>query len=287
MTAPALRASRWRTGRIAAARVVRRVVPSDRLLPSYLIVGTKRGGSTSLHEYILRHPDVLPAAVAKGTRYFDVNHGRGWRWYESHFPTTRAAERHHRAHGRDPIVGEASPYYSFHPLAAPRIARELPDARLVLVVREPVERAWSHYRYEVARGFETLDIDAALDAEDERLAGEAERLTTDPEYVSHAHRHFSYLARGRYAEQIRRLWDHVGRDRLLVVSSERLFADAPAVLDEVATHLGLAPFPAIAARAHKANEPADVPDTVRTRLRAYYEEPNEELFALLGVRFAW
>jgi hypothetical protein len=273
--------------RKAVERGLARGRPGGRMLPGYLIIGAKRGGSTSLHEYLLAHPDVLSPLVTKGSRYFDVHHDRGWAWYRSQFPSQRTADRHRRRTGTVPIVGEASPYYLFHPAAPARIAAALPDVRLLAVLRDPVERAWSHHRYEVARGFEHLDFEAALDAEPDRLAGEEDRLLADPRYVSHAHRHFSYLARSRYAEQLERLFDHVPPTRVKVVWSEHLFADPDAALGEVCRFLGLDPMQASDHRAVKANAPATIPAPVAARLRAYFAPHDGRLSALLGMPCPW
>ncbi len=127
--------------------------------------------------------------------------------------------------GREARAFECSGYYLFHPLAAQRLAAELPDAQVVVLVRDPVERAMSAHRHELARGFEDLPLDEALARESERLAGEAERLAAEPDYRSYAHRHHGYLARGEYGEQIARFVDALGPDRVHVVDADALFAD--------------------------------------------------------------
>src|SRR6266508_3758960 len=180
----------------AGGRLLAGATSGARMLPGFLVIGTKRGGSTSLYEYLIRHPDVAGCLLTKGSNYFDVNFGRGWSWFRAAFPL---------AGGRRTIAGEASPYYMFHPLAPQRIAAALPEVRLIAVLRDPVERAWSHYRYERHRGYEDLPFEEALRREPERLAGEAERMVAEPGYSSFAHRHLAYLARGRYAEQLERI----------------------------------------------------------------------------------
>ena len=106
---------------------------------------------------------------------------------------------------------ESSPYYMFHPLAAGRIARDLPGVKLLVLVRDPVERAYSAHAHELARGFETEPFERALELEDERLGGEAERITADPAYLSHSQQHHAYVARGQYADQLERAGGAVRR----------------------------------------------------------------------------
>ena len=93
----------------------------------------------------------------------------------------------------------------FHPLAGERIRRDLPGVKLLVLVRDPVERAYSAHAHELARGYETEPFERALELEDQRLAGEAERIVAQPGYLSHSHQHHAYLARGRYADQLERL----------------------------------------------------------------------------------
>ncbi len=243
--------------------------------PGFLVIGTKRGGSTSCYEWIAQHPQVAPCRTGKGTHYFDVNHTRGEAWFRAGFPAQREPWR---------ITGEGSPYYMFHPLAVERIAATLPEVRLIAVLRDPVERAWSHYKYEVARGHETLGFGEALDAEPERLRGEEDRLRADPAYVSEAHRYHTYLQRGHYAEQLQRVYAHVDPSRVLVLRSEELFADPHEQLARVWSFLGLDRVDLEGLRAHKAGaQPSSVPEDQAARLAAYYAPHNAALLELTGL----
>ena len=268
-----------------AGHVGARLTGATPMLPAFLIVGGKRCGSTSLYEYVIRHPAVVPSRAQKGTHYFDVNFVRGLGWYRSKFPTEA---RFGRDRDERRITGEASPYYMFHPLAPARIAVTLPDVRLIAALRDPVERLWSHYRYSVARGCETLPITDALDREPERLAGEVERIEADPAYQSYAHRHHTYLARGHYAEQVEALQARFGRDRLLVLQSEALFAAPEATLRRVFRFLDLDEEPVLGPLpVYKAGRDQTMPPEVRERVDDYYAERNDRLYALPGIDFRW
>src|SRR6478609_8924353 len=157
-----------------------------RMQPSFLVIGAQRAGTTTLYRVLSEHPSVARPTASKGIRYFELEYHRGPRWYAGHFPLKALARR---KHGPDVVTFESSGYYSFYPLAAARIARDLPGVKVVMMVREPVERAYSAHRHELARGFETEEFEAALALEEERLAGEVERMTADPSYESFHHRH--------------------------------------------------------------------------------------------------
>jgi hypothetical protein len=255
-----------------------RLTSRARLLPGFLIVGAQRCGTTSLYRALSQHPAVRKAVLHKGVHYFDMNYGRSLGWYRAHFPLA----------ARTPSVTfESSPYYLFHPLAADRIAADLPAAKLLVLVRDPVERAYSAHAHELARGFEDQPFEAALALEDQRLAGEAERIAADPGYLSHSHQHHAYLARGRYVEQLERLADRVGRDRVLVVDSGDFFTTPEPVYDAVTEFLGLprAPYPAF--ERHNARPRSALPEALRRELADYFEPYDERLTTWLGQPPSW
>lgn len=265
----------------AARRQLAGIAGGERELPSYFIVGTKRGGTTSLSDYIQQHPNVLRPLVEKGCRYFDVNYSRGWEWFVQNMPSAKEADRLELDTGIRPIVGESSPYYAFHPDSPRRISEAFPEARLIFIVRNPVLRAWSHYNFERSLGFETLEIHDALDAEPTRLSNQ------DPEARAFAHRHHSYLTRGLYADQVRHMWEHFDPEQLLVVRSESLFEEPEATMSAVHRHLGLADHAGDYRIIKKANSYDKIPDDVRDRLIDYYAEPNSHLAELFGRQLGW
>jgi Sulfotransferase domain len=258
----------------------RRLTGPLRGLPSALIIGAQRSGSTSLFNYLAQHPNVLPP-LGKEIHYFDLHYARGVRWYRGRFPFT------HRL--RPPAITiDASPYYLAHPLAAERAHRLLPEVKLVALLRNPIERAFSHYQHEIRDGRETLPFAEALDREAERLAGEEERLQADPGYYSHNHHRYSYVRRGHYLEQLLRWTRRYPRSQLLVLQSEWLFQDPAAASAAVYEFLGL--------RAHRLEKykpfyqgayDRRIPADVRRRLAAHYEPLNRELYQWLGREFDW
>lgn len=258
-----------------------------RTTPDYLIVGAQRCGTTSLYKTLVQHPSVLPAGLHKGIHYFDTAYNRGFGWYRSHFPTTVAARMSARRHGARTITGEASPYYMFHPLAAERIARDLPGVRLIVLLRDPAERAHSAYTHERARGFETEDFETALDLEEERLAGEDKKFRSDPFYVSTPHQHNAYVGRGHYVDQLERLERLVGREQMCVIDSDELFAHFDVVLPEVLTFLGLRAWLPEAFEQKNTRPRSALPRIVRNRLEAEFQASDERLATWWGRTPSW
>lgn len=249
-------------------------------LPSALIIGAQKGGTTSLFNYLVRHPDVLPP-FGKEIHYFDLHYARGVRWYRGRFPYG------YRLRG-GALTLDASPYYLMHPQAPGRAAHLLPDAKLVVLLRNPVDRAFSHYQHEVRGGRESLSFGEAIEMEAERLAGEEERLRADSGYYSYNHHRYSYTRRGRYIEQLRRWVEHFPRSRLLVLQSERLFRDPADTIGEVQEFLGLRPHGGEAYKTFlQGAYDREMPPELRRRLVTYFEPCNSELYQWLGEEFDW
>ncbi len=258
-----------------------------RILPSFLIVGAQRSGTTSLSRTLDEHPAVFTAVLHEEVHFFDVSYRRGLSWYRSHFPLLATARRSARQADVAPVSFESSPYYMFHPLAPERIARDLPGVRLLVLLRDPVERAYSGHAHEVAHGFESEPFESALELEPARLAGQAERIAADPGYFSYSHQHHSYIARGQYADQVERLERHFGRDRLHVVDSGDFFTDPEVVYDGVLAFLGLPHRGSPAFKRRNARPRSPMPDSVRKALEEHYRPYDERLAAWLGHEPSW
>lgn len=275
MTPPAIRVR----GRQAVVWWGTRTAGSRRL-PDFLVIGGQRCGTTSLYRALTAHPEIRRPQLHKGVNYFDMNYARGEAWYRGHFPTERAS--------RGTRVFDASGYYMFHPQAPGRIVRDLPDVKLIAMVRDPVERAFSAYKHELARGFETEESFArAVELEDERLDGETERMLADPTYQSFSHRHHAYRRRGEYARLLAPFVEGVGRDRLLIIESESFFAEPEREFGRIIDFLDIARvFPESFDR-HNARPGSGLDADVVASLRAHYAPHDAALAELLGRPPVW
>lgn len=254
----------------------RRLTAPLRPLPGAVLLGTMKGGTSSLYGYLKRHPDTLPAN-RKEVHFFDLNHFRGEGWYRAHFPV-----------GLRGLAYEATPYYLFHPHAPRRMQAMLPDAKLLILLRNPVTRAWSHFRHEVRAGRELRSFAEALAAEPREVGVDAERLDMDPGgYARNHHRH-AYLGRGRYVEQLERWFAVYPRSQFLVLKSEALFRETAATFERVVSFLDLAPWaPETFETRNVGGEKAALDPALRAQLERYFQPHNERLAALLGPEFSW
>lgn len=292
------RAPRWvKDGADAVTRRYAIATVADRPLPDFMVIGTKRGGTTSLFNYLSSHPGILglypQVRGKKGTEFFFPAKyhpaRRSLNWYRSHFHTHAYRRRLAKRLGYQPLSFEASPYYMWDPRTAARVQAAAPQMKAIAVIREPVRRAWSHYQERVQNGVEPLSFHAALDAEDSRLAGEAERMLDDPTYYSAAFDWYSYRRRGEYLEQIKRWHTSFPPEQLLVIRSEDLYRDTQLTMDRICTFLGIPPAELPTTRAYNATwrTREEPPGRTAADLSAHFAPLNRDLEAYLGVPLGW
>ncbi len=295
-----------RSGLMDGARIVGRSVVRGAAMstadlrpePDVVIIGVKRGGTTSLFRDLERHPAMCPLVPSarrlplrenmKGAHYFDSDMHRSNRWYRSHFPTVLTRRwRARRAGGA--FTAEASPYYLFHPLAASRAAAALESTRFVVLLRDPVERTVSHWAEQTRNGVEDLPLADALAAESIRLGTSAERLAAGTLGASHAHEQQSYASQSEYAASIERWLAAVGPDRLLVMFAEDYYRDPPSVLDSITDTLGVDPLPTPDDATHRnaAPRPSAIDAELERLLIERFTPDVDRVAQIVGRRPPW
>lgn len=244
--------------------------------PDFLVLGAQKAGTTTLYDLLMRHPDTQSART-KEISYFDRFYSYGDAWYRSNFPKGSA------------LTGEATPCYLYVDAARARIAQDLPQStRFIVILRNPVDRAISHYFHERRLGYETLDLEGAFAAEPTRINAEASQLLGRPYENRSKGQSFSYINRGLYARQLEAWFSAFPRKNFYVETSDRFFADPDAVMEEVFSHLGLSPVQLPPTRPRNVGVYAGkVPDRVYDQLRSRFAEPNAELAKLLGRELPW
>lgn len=239
--------------------------------PEFIIVGAAKCGTTSLFKYLAQHPR-LAAAHEKEVRFFDRRYSRGTRWYQSHF--SFAWHDHARF--------EASPSYMFFPGVSTRIAQLIPDARIVVLLRDPVERAWSHFQHNVRRGTrESRTFEVAIEAD-----VEAWHERGFPQRYLPEESHYSYFRRGVYVDQIEPYIRQFGDERVLVLRSEDMFEDPQHTVNHVCEFLGVEHFQLSDARARNVGSSKQaVP--LGSELQHLYSPHNKRLYEMLGSPPWW
>jgi sulfotransferase family protein len=274
------------------AKMYRGITGPLRLLPDFLIIGTQRGGTTSLYNYLIARPGVGPAMV-KELHYFDKKFNKGLLWYRAHFPSSIQKYSYQFTHKQAFVTGEASAYYLFHPHVPKRVSTVLPHVKLIVMLRNPVDRAYSQYNFEVDLGRETLPFEEALDREGERISREREKMIADEGYVSFDYSRYSYLARGIYVDQLQTWMSLFPKEQFLILKSEDFYADPVTALDHTSKFLNLAELePHEKKKKYKLHNYNTTPypkmnPATRKRLIEYFEPHNARLYDLLGVELGW
>ncbi len=259
-------------------RKLRNILSGLRTTPSYLVIGAQKAGTSSLYQTLNEHPQLIPARE-KEVHFFDLNYPKGIAWYHDHFPLST---------GKNQQTGEASPYYMYHPLAAERVCNYNPAMKLIALLRNPIDRAYSHYHHIRGYGLEDLtSFEAAIEAEHLRLEGLDQELRSGNQEVSLRHRHWSYLSRGCYAQQLNTWLAHFPREQLLLLTSESLFDQPDESLQSCFEFLGLDEFKVQQLPQLLKQDYTPMKSETRAALRSYFAKDVDELRAQFNVGKSW
>jgi hypothetical protein len=237
--------------------------PDIGALPDFVIIGAQKGGTSFLYYLLTRHPLVEPAA-RKELHFFDQpeHFDNGAEWYRRCFPRLSLKD------GQRSITGEATPYYLFDPPVAERMAEIVPKAQLIALLRNPIDRAYSHYQMQVKRGTEPRTFEEAIEQQ-----------------------HSSYVSRGIYVDQLLRWFEFFSKEQMLILKSEDFFERPVEILKVVLTFLDLPDWQPDASdlqqRRHTGAYKQKMDPSTRRRLEAYFEPYNQRLYECLDVDFGW
>lgn len=277
--------SLWRTFKNRYSVQYRNATRHLRVLPDFIIIGAQKCGTSALYDGLCAHPNVASAWI-KEVHFFDLDYEKGLAYYRRYFrPLWEIAVS--RAMGKRWVTGEASPYYIYHPRVAARIAKDLPHVKLIVLLRNPVDRAFSNYQHEVRNGFETLPFEEALLAEEQRVAPDREAMARDPLFKPYNHPHFSYVNRGLYAQQLDVWFRHFPREQFFIATNEELDRDYNGVFGRVCQFLKIPVVQAKAVRSHVGGYNEQMSAETREQLTQFFRPHNERLYGLIGRDLGW
>jgi len=241
-------------------------------LPDFIIIGTQKGGTTSLFYYLYQHPE-LNLSYKKEIYFFNLYFEKGLSWYKSHFPLRINSK----------ITGEATPSYLFHPKAARRAKSILPDVKLIVLLRNPIDRAYSGYAMGLRRNTEPLNtFEATIKREFEALR----KQNATEEYTQEKHNLY-YLERGKYYSQLSWWLKHFQREQFLFIKSENFFQNPESELIRVYKYLGISTILPDDLSKRNVGKYDKVSSETVTKLDHYFKEENQKLIDLLGEEFSW
>ncbi|MCP4421296.1 MAG: sulfotransferase domain-containing protein [Chloroflexi bacterium] len=260
----------------------------QRILPSFLIIGAQKCGTTSLFNYLLSHPAILRAWV-KEIHYFDVHYKNGFPWYQAHFPLSL----HLRKLAIVPITFDATPSYLFFPAVAQRVWQVLPDVKIIIMLRHPVDRAYSHYHHQKRHHREERSFDEAMTASKllfEQHGHHGKHQEIDLFQPGSTYVKSSYVARSIYKPQIERWLSYFPRKQFLFIRSEDFYSNPPQILHHLFNFLHLPPHTIsqkVYLQKHLAFGYESVDATTKRKWCRYFEPHNQALYDLLKQDFEW
>ena len=257
---------------------------NHRISPEFFIIGVQKGGTTSLSKYMEQHHQVIPAQ-RKDVFYFnnEQHYLKGENWYKAHFALKAYKQLYDIKHRTNAITYDSTPNYFDVPEAAKRIFDFNPNAKVILLLRNPIDRAWSNYQMAKRFGFETLSFEEALAAEDERL--ELAKTIHQHNYI---YQRLTYKKRGIYINSLKTWTNTFPKEKLLILNSELLFNDTKNTFNQIVNFLELEPNNNIDFKpVNQGNYTEQMAPATREKLHEFYKPYNQQLFDFLKVDYGW
>ena len=257
--------------------------------PDFIIIGAQKCGTTSLYHFVIRHPDIIPARV-KEIHYFTVHYKLGSQYYRSNFPTN--ISRHGYLKKQKKLTGEASPTYIYYSTTPNRMKKIMPNVRLIVILRNPVDRAYSQYHYIIKQRNEKLPLpfEEALELSKERYMKKKEYddIINNTNSFFAQYNSDALTARGIYADQLENWFKHYDKKQFLFLSTEDFHKNTQHTLDQVFNFLGLNPFKIDNPKRHNVgNYKEKMNEETRKSLIEYFKPHNARLYKLLQRDFGW
>jgi hypothetical protein len=250
----------------------------------FMIIGAPKCGTGSLYNYVVQHPQVVPAA-APDLHFFDDHFDKGEAWYRRQFPLLERPPEEIAQEGL--ITGEVTSFYLFHPLVPERVKAMCPNAKFLILVRNPTDRAYLHFRDAVDAGMEKLAFFPAIKVEAKRLERGRFNLQDNPYATWERAKEHSYISQGLYAEQVRRWLEFFPLNQFLFLESETFFEKPVETASEVYEFLGLPPHTAEYLEPPAANPFAKLTGDTRLHIDNFFSRYNRDFYRVVKKNFGW
>jgi len=263
------------------------ITGSLHVLPDFYLIGAQKAGTTSLFEYLLQHPSI-PNNIPKDIRFFDKYYHKGTNWYRQYFPLKLHNYFGKSLQRRNFLVGDGTERYLDHPHAPERIKKLTPNAKLIVLLRNPIDRAYSHYNFNLIRDIETRSFKDALEAE-KKTNNEFEKMQRDDSYYNDDYFRHAYLDRSTYVNKLKRWMSVFPKEQFLIIQSEEFFKNPSEVYNKVLKFLGLPKWELAEYKQYKKN-PANILPIApehRKQLVEYFRPHNQRLYKLIDTIFDW
>ena len=269
------------------SRVFRSITSPTRMLPDFIITGYHKCGTSSLYHYITQHPNIGRTLV-KEVHYFDLSYWRGNGWYKSHFPTKLYKNYFEKKYGSLFITGECSPLYSFHPTVPERIKKLVPNVKLIVILRNPVDRCYSLYHQYVRLGYDMGSFEEIIKKDKERLDFTMEKFQKDEARSYNVRQDlFPLVSMGVYEGHLKNWLNIFSKEQFLFLKTEDLETDTQKTIDNIFEFLKVPEFKFESFEKQNVGEYEHMNQKTRESLEEFYKPHNKKLEELLGRRFNW
>lgn len=249
--------------------------------PDFLIIGAMKSGTTYLFNLLDQHPQIVLPKI-KELHFFDNNYFMGKNWYKCQFPNKSFNKI---------ITGEASPYYIYHPLAPIRSYKFNKKFKIILLLRNPTERAISHYNMFSKMLNIEWEPHNILKIEEELLIQNYMelKLKNHIDVNNPIHRNFSFVRRGIYLFQIKQWQEFYSNTNLLIIKSEDFYKNTNQILDQICDFLNIDRFKGfkLTVDKYQGNYKNKIDEKIISELKKFYKPHNEELESFLNRKFNW
>ena len=262
------------------------ITGSSHVLPDFYILGGQKCGTTSMFMYLTRHPAIL-SPNAKDIRFFDKYFFKGINWYRINFPS-KSRKSLLRKSFKHVLTGEGTERYFDHPHAPQRIKQVTPHAKFIILLRNPITRAFSQHNMNLKNDYEYRNFEDALNHETERIEGRLQKMEKDSGYYSWNYDLYGYKEHGIYVDKIKHWMEVFPKEQFLIIQSEEFLEDKSKTFEQVLEFLGLPkwePDEFVLYKKRKYKELMD-PD-LRRKLVDYFKPHNQRLYEFLGRKFDW
>ena len=260
----------------SAYRLSKNTSSKFRTLPDFIIFGESKCGTNSLSANLIEHPKIPP--FSRSIHFFDAAFDNGVGWYKQYFPT--------KWKKKDQLTGECTPYLHY-PHSAKRVFSVVPNVKLIAILRNPIDRAYSNWKMETTFGYENLPFAEGVKEEENRIGKEIEKILENESYWSLPLFRYSYLERGKYAKNLKSWFEIFPKEQILIISSEDFDSKPQETVNNIFQFLNL-PIHTIR-NLEKKNVRILPKMTKQTRdeLIEFFKPHNERLFKMINKKFDW
>ena len=258
-----------------------------RMSPNFILFAAPRCGTTSMYDYLIQHPSIC-SALNKEIGFFEYSYHRGKKWYKMYFPLSLEKYKVNRKYRQYFITGEATSNYIHHPKVPQRIKKDFPEVKLIAMLRNPVDRAFSQWYKQVKQKREDLSFEEAINAEEDRIKDETEKMIVEENYYGLNYHNFSYVTSGKYFERLKIWYENFSKDQIMIIKSEDFYKNPNLLYNETLKFLGLPKWKLKKyAKLNYFSDKPTIKKSTRKKLSEFYISHNKKLYDLIGKDLGW